>query len=73
LRKFKKLSKTFSHEFTHARRRELLSKVGESLGADRRRPEVMLVPRFLHMSGPGSLDKVKRDVLAVGQMGASLR
>ncbi|XP_073916361.1 ral guanine nucleotide dissociation stimulator-like [Castor canadensis] len=26
LRKFKKLSKTFSHEFTHARRRELLSK-----------------------------------------------
>jgi uncharacterized protein YpiB (UPF0302 family) len=42
--KFKKLTKTLCHEHTHAIKKKLLIRVSESLGADRRKTDVMLVP-----------------------------
>jgi protein-arginine kinase activator protein McsA len=42
--RFKKLTNTLCHDHTHAIKKKLLSRVGESLVADRGKTEVMLVP-----------------------------
>jgi hypothetical protein len=65
LQKFKKLTKTLCHEHTHAIKKKLLNRAGESLGADGEdRGDVSSTLKgLLKMSSPVFMDEVKRDVL----------
>jgi hypothetical protein len=73
--KFKKLTKTLCHEHTHAIKKKLLSRAGESLGADGedRGDVISTLKGLLKMSSPVFMDEFKRDVLTTGLIRASLR
>jgi hypothetical protein len=73
--KSKKLTKTLCHEHTHALKKKLLSRVGESLGANEEdRGDVSSTLKGLSkMSSPVFMYEVKRDVLVTFLIRASLR
>jgi hypothetical protein len=74
--KFKKLTKTLYHEHTHAIKKKLLSRVGESFGGrqgEERGDVISILKELLKMSRLVFMVVVKRDVLANHLIRARLR